>query len=410
MINFISQPFLPLSKMPIKNSGWATTIDDKRVCRTCEKSRMANPNDCSSSEHHDYYQKHMDSLQRFQANNPSKQRSYDQKYREKTVTTRLLEEIRSELLEYSKFDVSSREGLQEYLSHIKEGPPADPQIDSMLIKEDMLVPDSSKFRLVFCENELDNKTWVYIRNQTSRLPYQKAPGRNIRILVYYGGKILGIIALSSPVLRLGPRDDFLKLENKQGKGLKLLSVVDMSACVGVQPWASRHNGGKLLAILATSKEVADYYETKYQSHGAKNLKSVEVKEKVPLKWICTTSIYGKSIQYDRIYKFLGYSKGFGTLHIANSTYDKMMKWVRMTHNDDSRFSNKWGDGANSKMRRITRFLRLSGLSKENFSLVHGQRRGVYIHEVQNKTSQELFDWWYGRWCRPRLDKMSSANA
>lgn len=317
-----------------------------------------------------------------------------------------IEEIRTLLDAYRNFDTSTRTGLQAYFDSIREIPQPRPDIETLYMTND-LPSIVEPVRLVFCETPEQVSTWTYIRRSVSRLPYKKSPGRDIKILVYYGDRILGIIGLSSPVVNLGVRDKFLAftpgLKNGQ-KGSRLLEGMDMTTCVGIQPWASRHNGGKLLAILATSHEVAAYYFQKYSSHGEGNWKSTVKEERIPLRWITTTSLYGESVQYDRLYKFLGETKGFGHIHITDSVYKKMMSWLSSREEIFTReeIGNRFGDGASARMRRISTFLRRSGLVKKGYNLQHKQRRGVYIHMVQEKSAEELFRWWHERWCRQRL--------
>ena len=330
------------------------------------------------------------------------------------MTDTLLEEIESELAKYKEFDTNTKEGIQRYLDSIRVDLPKDEAIESIYMKEDMNAPDSNKIRLVFCETAEQRRIWQYVRIAVSRLPYAKASGRNISILTYYEDKLLGVIGLSSPVPNLTPRDKYLPLGlavgNSKGKGYKLLSILDMTTCVGVQPWAGRHNGGKLLAALATSKEVVAYYKNKYPSHGADNYTSKEVFERIDLKWITTTSIYGESIQYDRLYKYLGLSAGIGHIHIPPTTYNKMLKWLEpyMSQLSKGQIGTRFGDGSSPKMRRIRTFLKLSGLNKK-FNLKHNQRRGVYSHPVQDRTASEIFAWWYYRWCKPRLDRLEGVR-
>jgi hypothetical protein len=72
--------------------------------------------------------------------------------------------------------------------------------------------------------------------------------------------------------------------------------MNLSTCVGLQPFAFNYNGGKLLVKLAFSKEVMDKFYEKYNEQ---------------LLGIITTGLYGKSIQYDRLkeLKFIGYTSG-----------------------------------------------------------------------------------------------------
>jgi hypothetical protein len=255
----------------------------------------------------------------------------------------------------------------------------------------MIDPEPNKLTFRFCESKNDIRIWIDLRTSVSRLPYLKAPGRDIKILVLYEGLIIGILGFSSPVMALGPRDTFLKLPTGKyhGRGLALREVIDMSTCVSIQPWGWQHNGGKLLALLATSNEVAKYYQEKYGDM---------------LKWIASTSIYGESIQYDRIYKFLGFSKGFGHIHIRQGTYEKMLEWMRL--NNLKIPGNRFGQGANARMRRIAAFFKYVGKKPD---LKHNQKRGVYIHAANEKPIKEIFSWWYERWARRRLERLQTSN-
>lgn len=80
--------------------------------------------------------------------------------------------------------------------------------------------------------------------------------------------------------------------------------MNMSTCVPLQPFGFNFNGGKLLASLVFSQEVQEYFQQKYNE---------------PLLGITTTSLYGKSIQYDRLecLKFVGYTKGNSVQNIPS---------------------------------------------------------------------------------------------
>jgi hypothetical protein len=77
---------------------------------------------------------------------------------------------------------------------------------------------------------------------------------------------------------------------------RLQQIMNLSTCVSTQPFGYNTNGGKLLTSLAFSKEVYQYVYNKYNTH---------------IHGITTMSIYGKSIQYDRLpqLKFVGYTNG-----------------------------------------------------------------------------------------------------
>ena len=88
--------------------------------------------------------------------------------------------------------------------------------------------------------------------------------------------------------------------------------MDVSVCVGAQPIAWHWNLGKLMALLAPT--LGDYVETRYPND--------------KFRGVTTTSLWGLSVQYNRIYKFLGYTKGHGHEHIDDETYRKMIAYLR----------------------------------------------------------------------------------
>lgn len=169
--------------------------------------------------------------------------------------------------------------------------------------------------LEFCETDKQLKKYSYYRKKVSSLPSAGVIGRAIRILVKdtISNKYIGVICLSSDVYNLGERDNYIKStgnidwNNKQVKDEFLKRVINISCCVPLQPFGFNTTGGKLLASLAFSKEVFDYYILKYQG---------------PLQAIITTSINGKSIQYSglKCLKMIGFTKGYGSVNIPEELY------------------------------------------------------------------------------------------
>ena len=157
-----------------------------------------------------------------------------------------------------------------------------------------------KIELEFVENKKQQDIWNYYRRNVSslkKIQNAKLIGRQIYILVkdLISEKYLGIISLSSDVYCYDDRDKYIGWSH-ESKKIKLNNLMNMSTCVSLQPFGFNFNGGKLLATLAFSKEVLTYFQNKY----------IE-----PLLGITTTSLYGKSVQYDRLkhIKFVGYTKG-----------------------------------------------------------------------------------------------------
>ncbi|NBP00279.1 MAG: DUF4338 domain-containing protein [Proteobacteria bacterium] len=251
--------------------------------------------------------------------------------------------------------------------------------------------------LEFCETPNQLNMYQYYRKKVSSLPFTGVIGRSIRILVKdtISGMYLGIMCLSSDVYYLGGRDKYLEWNETNKKHL-LNNVMNLSCCVPLQPFGYNTNGGKLLAKLAFSREVYEYYLKKYHQ---------------PLLGIITTSINGKSIQYDRLgeLKFIGYTKGFGSVYIPNNIYQMCVE-----------YNNQWK--IITRKDRIDRFSFLKqivshiGLNKG--LLNHGKQRGIYYGYVfstkfdtlnpntdELKQVSKIYQDWYSRWAQKRIDNL-----
>lgn len=255
--------------------------------------------------------------------------------------------------------------------------------------------------LEFCKNKLQNALYTYFRSKVSSLPTTGVIGRSIRILVKdkRSELYIGIMCLSSDVYNLGKRDEYIGW-TKEEKDIKLKNVLNLSCCVPLQPFGFNTCGGKLLATLAFSREVFDYYKRQYGDE---------------LLGIVTTSINGKSIQYDRLkqLKLIGYTKGFGTVYFPNELYDLCQKY-----NDIYKFYTRRG--------RIDRFDFLKCLLKHlglpESILKHGKCRGIYfgylfVNKLEGgvdsnnlKTVSQLYEEWKGRWCEQRVRNLMGRNA
>jgi hypothetical protein len=265
---------------------------------------------------------------------------------------------------------------------------------------------------------------AHYQKQMSKAVWRPAPGRKLGFLVMQDDSLLGLIFLASPVIRLTARDEYLFPEeyrnahlDAKGKfnyGLATKEYMDVSVCVGAQPIAWHWNLGKLMALLAPT--LGDYVETRYPND--------------KFRGVTTTSLWGLSVQYNRIYKFLGYTKGHGHEHINDETYRKMIAYLRSrcphctpgcfdpltpapsaTQLRDGVPQDKWcivpgsifGDGANARMRRIAAYRDATG--DKAVTLTHGRLRGVYYHAaVPPSQRQAVIHDWYKRWGLPRYER------
>jgi hypothetical protein len=254
--------------------------------------------------------------------------------------------------------------------------------------------------LEFCETPNQLYLFNYLKKKTSSLPTTATIGRQIRILVKdkKTNNYIGLLCLSSDVYYLGERDKYLEeYIHSTDKTILLKKFMNISCCVPLQPFGYNTCGGKLLVSLVFSKEVFEYHLKKYNE---------------PIYGFVTTSIHGKSIQYDRLkeLKFIGFTKGFGSVQTPDELYDVCKqynyKYKIITYNNN----------------RIDRFNFLKNILRHlNLSqdiLQHNNKRGIYfgflfktkfddnydITELQS-ISEKYTQWKY-RWCNNRLNNLA----
>jgi hypothetical protein len=215
-------------------------------------------------------------------------------------------------------------------------------------------------------------------------------------------KYLGVLELSSDFYSLSDREEYIGWNNIVKKN-NLKYILCISTCVGLQPIAHNLNIGKLLSVLVFSKEIETYFFNKFGYYYVA---------------VSTTSLYGKSIQYDRLkeLKLIGYTKGYGTSQIPEYIYEQMIIFFKKHHMNDYK---KLSGG--SKLRKIVFISRLFGYNKN--LVFHGYKRGIYfgyINEQSNKylmnetlefninnlrTIDEIINWWKNRWATNRWTKL-----
>ena len=231
--------------------------------------------------------------------------------------------------------------------------------------------------------QIDAGKMVEFQKHMSKAVWKPAPGRKLAFIVVHENLLLGLIFLASPVINMTDRDRALKLPSDLSeKGKKLRNIADISVCVSSQPFGWRWNGGKLMAMIATT--LGDFWYDRYKDD---------------LEHVVTTSLYGKGSQYNRVFKFVGMTKGYGHEHIPEERYKEMLQWMR--DNNVEIPSSKFGAGANPKMRRIAAYRKASG--DKSITLVHNKCRGIYVHEaVKPELREKVVQKWYDRWGHNRF--------
>lgn len=234
--------------------------------------------------------------------------------------------------------------------------------------------------------QVDAGSLFRMKDDMSHAVARAAPGRKLGFVCEQGPTLLGIIFLASPVINLRVRDQYLDLPaDPSEKGTALRGYADLSVCVPAQPIGWHWNVGKLLALLATT--MGDEWAEAYGDH---------------LTGVTTTSLWGKGSMYNRIYRFIGYTEGFGHEHIPEAEYRRMLSWMR--HNNVPVPPSTFGSGSNPRMRRIAAYRKASG--DKAVTLKHGNKRGVYYHAATENRA-DVIAAWYERWGRPRYERTRS---
>lgn len=263
-----------------------------------------------------------------------------------------------------------------------------------------------KIELEFVENPDQKDLWNYYRWKISSLRTFKPDnfvGRIICILVKdtITNKYLGIMSLSSDIVYMKNRDDAIGWDlNDKITDKKINHLMNLSTCVSIQPFGFNFNGGKLLAKLAFSKEVIDKFREKFNQE---------------LLVICTTGLYGKSVQYDRLneLKYVGNTKGNSIYWIPEDVTKKCREYLNKFH--DYNTSNL------KKIGVISKIISVLNLDKEK--IMSSNEKGIYlgftrvdskdylcgnIKKLKKhtfKSANEIFEEWYNRWAVQRFNHL-----
>jgi hypothetical protein len=250
-------------------------------------------------------------------------------------------------------------------------------------------------------------------------PYSEYVGRRIKLLIRDQAlpqkPLIGIAALGSSIVHIPDRDTWIGWDKKtRTKNL----VYTMDAYVlGALPPYNHLLGGKLISYLVASNEVREIYERKYKG------KVTNISRRIANRLACifTTSLYGKSSQYNRIkyndeliYIRVGQTKGYGTLHLTDETFDAMRD---LLESRNILVTNRFGDGPVWRMRVIRTAADILGFDSD-FLLKHSFQREIYavplarnfkefLQDQQNNLKyhdyplKELIGYWKKRWLNQR---------
>jgi hypothetical protein len=243
-----------------------------------------------------------------------------------------------------------------------------------------------------------------------------------------GDKVMGLIGLADPVFALGCRDKWIgwSLEERQKR---LANMMDAYALGAVPPY-NKLLAGKLIALLATSKEVRLAFAKKY-SH-----KRTLIANRDPdaqLAAITTSSALGRSSIYNRLtgpdkrkaFIPVGYTSGSGDFHFSGEIYRDLVSFAAsVTEAGETHRHDRWtGTSFRNRREVLQRSLDALGLDSRQLR-VHGVRRQVFVAPLMENavdylrgtddTAQwrtysvdELSEWWRSRWAKGRAAREGS---
>lgn len=228
--------------------------------------------------------------------------------------------------------------------------------------------------------EVSLREMVAFQRAASKITWRPSPGRHLSYILTHDMRIIGLVHLASPVMTMTKRDRHLRLpEDPKLRGAALKNYMDLSVCVGIQPLAWYWNLGKLCAMCSTT--LCPAYKEKYGEQ---------------LFGICTTSVWGRSSQYNKVFANIGYTKGFGHEHVS----DEQMKMMRERLDRAGWKGSNW---KHSRMAVVQAYARFLGRDP-NKSVHHGHRRGIYYAPTVFYDAPTMILEWYKRWGLPRWER------
>ena len=254
------------------------------------------------------------------------------------------------------------------------------------------------------------------------IPVSAGYGRRLRFVVYdeSNRKVIGIIGMGDPVFGLRPRDRWVGW-NLDARKKRLKNVMDLFVLGAVPPY-SQLLSGKLVALLATSREVQEAFRRKYG--GRQGYISGQVFDG-RLALLTTTSALGRSSLYNRlryrnrqVYESVGFTRGSGDFHFSNGFYGDL-RGLALEHCKATAKHPSWGGGFRNRRELVRKALPLLGLSTK--LQYHGVQREVFTvpladnaraflrgddHELKPhlQSVRDLFEWFRERWLLPRAGR------
>ena len=228
------------------------------------------------------------------------------------------------------------------------------------------------------------------------------------------------------------------------------NILEITTCGAVAPY-NRMLGGKLVALMLLSPQVAADYTRRYGSEPTiirSQLKNERVVPDNTLVWISTTSLFSHgSSQYERLrlpagvicpdqteirYHYVGHTTGYGTVQFSDETV-RSVETVMRRERGFRDVNGVFGEGASPRLRKLRAGLVALGFNSELILLHHQERRiycvplfpgaSAYLCGLEEKApdyvlqpeqyvdaSERIGDFWRRRWLARRLEHEASWEA
>lgn len=287
-----------------------------------------------------------------------------------------------------------------------------------------IVPENIRPKLVLVQSGSEEELLFRYTRLHWSIPVSAGYGRRIRFVVYdeSNGKLIGIFGLGDPVFALGARDRWIGW-NKDARKSRLQNVMDLFVLGAVPPYSSLLCG-KLVALLATSREVRQVFRRKYGGRLSYiSRKPLDGR----LALLTTTSALGRSSLYNRlnhmgqpVFQSVGFTLGSGEFHFGNGFYKDLQRFA-LENCPATGKHDLWGKGFRNRREIVRKTLPLLGLSQN--LIYHGVKREIFLAPLAEntaaflmgdhnrlryyqRTADDLFDWFRNRWLLPRASRDS----
>lgn len=217
------------------------------------------------------------------------------------------------------------------------------------------------------------------------IPVSAGYGRRMRFLVRdagHDGALMGIIGITDPVFSLGARDAWIGWDSGARRD-NLINFMEAFALGAAPPYDSLL-GGKLIAMLSASVEVAESFRVRYAGSRTR----IRGRSVSPtLMALTTQSAFGRSSMYNRLtgpdgrlqWIRIGETRGTGDFQFNGETYRALSDLANeVASATGGGVSTSWKSGGFRNRKEVV-FVALSELGLDPRALrVHGIARDIYI--------------------------------